>query len=157
MVPRAMLLGGNHREILQDLQETVSGGSRNGNFHAEGDQNDDFRAADDQDGALHEAPVEQPSLGSDESFESDKVAGEDTKDLSYKDSEFPASHYRGSSETHLDPAEDTFEETDLSSKQTADDNPDVQHSKADESSLSSTGSTEMSSEPKKSRKRFRAI
>ncbi len=137
-----------------DLQETVSGGSRNGNFHVEGDRNDDFRAADDQDGALHEAPVEQPSLGSDESFESDKVAGEDTEDLSYKDSEFPASHYRGSSETHLDPAEDTFEETDLSSKQTADDNPDVQHSNAGESSLSSTGSTEMPSEPKKSRKKI---
>ena len=66
----------------------------------------DFCAEDDQDGTLSDAPVEQPSLGNSEPFESGNVAGKDTKDPDIKQFEFPVSRYLGSEQTLADPPKD---------------------------------------------------
>ena len=126
-----------------DSEESISGGFGN----------DDFRIVESQDALFLETPVEQTSLSDRESFESDKIEGVNTEDPSSKESEFPASHYRGSEETPVDPPEHTFPEPDVPSGQTAVDGLDVQHFYVDESGLPPVGSTEMPSEPKKSRKK----
>lgn len=66
----------------------------------------DFCTEDDQDGTLSDAPVEQPSFGKGESFESANVAGVDTKDLAIKQFESPVSHYRRSDQILTDPPKD---------------------------------------------------
>jgi len=96
--------------------------------------NDDSHIAESQDAFFHETPVEQVSLSDSKSFESDKIAGEDTKDSNSKNSEFLASHYRGLEET---PVADDL---------------DVQNFYVDENGLSPVDSTEIPSESKKSRK-----
>ena len=113
----------------------------------------DFCAADDHDGVLSETPVEQAFFGNSESFESANVVEEDTEDPSPKESEFSASHYRGSEETPADPLEHTFPEPDVPSGQTAADDPNAQHFYVDENGLSPVNSTEIPSESKKSRKK----
>ena len=113
----------------------------------------DFCAADDHDGVLGKPPAEQPFFGNSEPFESGNVVEGDTKDSSSKESEFPASHYRRSEEIPVDSSEHTFPEPDAPSAQTTADDLDVQHFYVDESGLSPAGSTEMPSEPRKSRKK----
>ena len=122
-----------------DLQETVSGGSRNGNLHA----------ADDQDGALGEDVVEQPDLNSGEAFESGKVAGGDKEDPDSGESEFPASYYRGSDATPLDSPEDEPPKPDPPSEQTAEDDLGARSSNAGGGGLPQPSSDELPSPPEK--------
>ena len=117
-------------------------------------RSDDIHVMDDQDGALCEAPVEQPSLGSGESCESGNVEeGGNASHFGSENSEFPASYYRTPSKISLDTTQDTFQKPSPSFKQIAGDNLDVRYFNADGNALSPRGSTETPSEPKKSRKK----